>query len=152
MFQGSPNDVTLHLNRMSRKVPKGENPIEHLIDVIQEYDQSEVGVGALAEFARTGLKPPPLSDQEGVSVPSVVAPSPARAPQRGRQGHVYEEKSQDLSRLSQVSRRVADDYDHSVRSPYNNTSQSWSTSHSAAFLKFTPSRLRNEHKAQNPVR
>ncbi|KAL4313651.1 hypothetical protein AHAS_Ahas15G0006400 [Arachis hypogaea] len=52
MFQGSPNDVTQHLTRMSRRVPKGENPIEHLIDVIQEYDQCEVGVEALAEFAR----------------------------------------------------------------------------------------------------
>ncbi|MED6212992.1 Cystathionine gamma-synthase [Stylosanthes scabra] len=145
MFQGSPDDVTHHLSRMSRKIPKGENPIEHLIDVIQEYDQCEVGVEALAEFARTGLKPPPLKDGMSTVEPS---PSPVRAPHRGggRQGRGYEEKSLEMSRTSQVSRRVADEYDHSLRSPYNNNSQSWSTSHSAMFLKFTPSRLRNESK------
>ncbi|KAL1315719.1 ABC transporter G family member STR2-like [Arachis hypogaea] len=143
MFQGSPNDVTQHLTRMSRRVPKGENPIEHLIDVIQEYDQCEVGVEALAEFARTGMKPPPL--KEGVS----VEPSPS--PVRAWHGRGYEEKSLEVSVTSQVSRRVADEYDHSLRSPYNKNSQSWSTSHSAMFLKFTPSRLRNnkESKPQN---
>ncbi|KAJ6906991.1 ABC transporter G family member 17-like [Populus alba x Populus x berolinensis] len=48
MYQGSPKDVTLHLSRMGRKLPKGENSIEYLIDGIQEYDQSELGVEALA--------------------------------------------------------------------------------------------------------
>ena len=38
MYQGSPKDVGLHLGRMGRKAPKGENPIEFLIDVIQRYD------------------------------------------------------------------------------------------------------------------
>lgn len=56
MFQGSPKDVSLHLGRMGVKVPKGENSIEHLIDVIQEYDLSEHGVEALAVFARTGMQ------------------------------------------------------------------------------------------------
>ncbi|KAJ1382175.1 P-loop containing nucleoside triphosphate hydrolase [Sesbania bispinosa] len=147
MFQGSPKDVSLHLSRMSRKVPKGESPIEHLIDVIQEYDQSEVGVEVLAEFARTGMKPPPLSGKEMLL--SSVAPSPSPSLHRGHPA--YEGKSQDFSYSSQVSRRIIDDFDHSVRSPYNNTSISWSASHSAAFLKFTPSRLRNDHKMQKPT-
>lgn len=56
MFQGSPKDVSLHLGRMGFKVPKGENSIEHLMDVIQEYDLSEHGVEALAVFARTGMQ------------------------------------------------------------------------------------------------
>lgn len=149
MFQGSPKDVALHLGRMARKVPKGENPIEHLIDVIQEYNQSEVGVEALAEFARTGLKPPPLSDQELFSVAPSPAPSSHRG-QHGRQGLGDEEKSEDFS-LSQVSKRVINDFDHSVRSPYN-TSKSWSASNSATFLKFTPLRIKNDQKVQHPVR
>ncbi|TKY69991.1 ABC transporter G family member 19 [Spatholobus suberectus] len=144
MFQGSPQDVALHLARMPRKVPKGESPIELLIDVIQEYDQSDVGVEALAEFARTGVKPPPLSHTDQQHSPSSLAsPHPSRR---------YEENSHDLSYSSQVSRRATDDFDHSLRSPYNNTSMSWSTGNSAAFLKFTPSRLKNDHKLQNTAR
>lgn len=147
MFQGSPQDVTLHLSRMPRKVPKGENPIESLIDVIQEYDQSEVGVEALAEFARTGVKPPPLSNHPH-SV-STVAPSYANS---SHLSHRFEEKSAEFSHSSQVSRRAMDDFDHSLRSPYNNTSMSWSTGNSAAFLKFTPARLKNDHKLHNTTR
>ncbi|KAF2283854.1 hypothetical protein GH714_016539 [Hevea brasiliensis] len=74
MYRGSPKDVTLHLSQMGRKVPKGENSIEYLIDVIQEYDQSEHGVEALAQFLLNGTKPPKLSDED-VSV-STVAPTP----------------------------------------------------------------------------
>ncbi|XP_027362845.1 ABC transporter G family member 17-like [Abrus precatorius] len=145
MFQGSPKDVSLHLARMSLKVPKGENPIEHLIDVIQEYDQRcDVGVEALAEFARTGVKPPPLSHLEQVSLSSI-------APSHSHPSHVYEDNSHDFSRVSQASRRVLNDFDHSLRSPYN-TSMSWSTGNSAAFLKFTPSRLKNDQKVRNPAR
>ncbi|KAI3961283.1 hypothetical protein MKX01_006997 [Papaver californicum] len=42
MYQGAPKDVCSHLRRMGRKVPKGENSIEYLLDVIQEYEQSEL--------------------------------------------------------------------------------------------------------------
>ncbi|KOM25311.1 hypothetical protein LR48_Vigan97s000100 [Vigna angularis] len=147
MFQGSPQDVALHLSRMPRKVPKGENPIESLIDVIQEYDQSEVGVEALAEFARTGVKPPPLSNQPH-SV-STIAPSYANF---SHHSHRFDEKSVEFSHSSQVSRRAVDGFDHSLRSPYNNSSMSWSTGNSAAFLKFTPARLKNDHKPHNTTR
>ncbi|KAF7829252.1 ABC transporter G family member 17-like [Senna tora] len=135
MFQGSPKDVALHLGRMGRKVPKGENPIEHLIDVIQEYDQCEVGVGALAEFARTGMKPPPLSHHQ-FSL-STVPPTPT-----------HPNKSHEFSH-SHVSRRDLDDFDHSLRSPH--TPRSWSATNSGVFRKFTPSRLKNDHKVQNPI-
>ncbi|KAL2348973.1 hypothetical protein Fmac_002973 [Flemingia macrophylla] len=153
MFQGSPQDVPQHLARMPRMIPKGENPIELLIDVIQEYDQSQVGVEALAEFARTGLKPPPLSssnthqDQQHYSQMSSVAPISSH------RGHSrFEEKSQDFSFSSQVSRRTVDEFDHSLRSPFHNTSTSWSAGNSAAFLKFTSSRLKNDHKPQTNAR
>ncbi|XP_028802879.1 ABC transporter G family member 17-like [Neltuma alba] len=130
MFQGSPKAVSLHLGRMGRKVPKGENPIEHLIDVIQEYDQCDVGVGALAEFARTGVKPPPLSDQE-FSLSTVAPSTPGRNP-----------------RLA--DRSAVDDFDHSVRSARSpHTPRSWNAGNSGLFQKLTPSRFKNEHRLQN---
>ncbi|URD97111.1 ABC-2 type transporter [Musa troglodytarum] len=46
MFMGAPEDVGGHLSRMGRKVPSGENAVEYLLDVIQEYDQSGHGVEA----------------------------------------------------------------------------------------------------------
>lgn len=75
MYSGGPKEVTAHLGRMGRKVPKGENSIEHLLDVIQEYDQSEFGVNALAEFCLTGLKPRKLA-AEGLSTVSSIPPTP----------------------------------------------------------------------------
>ncbi|KAG6645760.1 hypothetical protein CIPAW_08G145200 [Carya illinoinensis] len=71
MYQGSPKDVAHHLARIGRKVPKGENSVEYLIDVIQQYDQSELGVEVLAKFALTSLKPLPLADKE-IPVSSVA--------------------------------------------------------------------------------
>ncbi|KAM0911234.1 hypothetical protein ACQ4PT_013614 [Festuca glaucescens] len=75
MYSGGPKDVTAHLSRMGRKVPKGENSIENLLDVIQEYDQSEFGVKALAEFCLTGLKPRKLA-AEGLSLVSSIPATP----------------------------------------------------------------------------
>ncbi|KAJ0500088.1 putative ABC transporter, AAA+ ATPase domain, ABC-2 type transporter [Helianthus annuus] len=99
MYQGSPKDVGPHLGRMGRKVPKGENAIEFLIDVIQRYDQSEYGVDALAKFVATGTKPPMLSDDE---TPVPVTPTPPH--------HQHD-----------------NGFDHSVRSPWSN-SKSWTQS------------------------
>ncbi|KAJ0733105.1 putative ABC transporter, AAA+ ATPase domain, ABC-2 type transporter [Helianthus annuus] len=99
MYQGSPKDVGPHLGRMGRKVPKGENAIEFLIDVIQRYDQSEYGVDALAKFVVTGTKPPMLSDDE---TPVPLTPTPPH--------HQHD-----------------NGFDHSVRSPWSN-SKSWTQS------------------------
>ncbi|MFS7983326.1 putative ABC-2 type transporter, P-loop containing nucleoside triphosphate hydrolase [Helianthus anomalus] len=101
MYQGSPKDVGPHLGRMGRKVPKGENAIEFLIDVIQRYDQSEYGVDALAKFAVTGTKLPMLSDDE-TPVPLTPTPTPPH--------HQHD-----------------NGFDHSVRSPWSN-SKSWTQS------------------------
>lgn len=124
MYQGSPKDVTTYLNKIGRKVPSGENSIEYLIDVIQEYDQSEIGVVALAEFARTGVKPPKLAEGDVSVVSTAVAmQTPARTPQRGD--------------------AVDGEFDHSLRSPYNPASRSsWSASHSGVVqkLKFSSPR------------
>ncbi|CAO2183132.1 unnamed protein product [Urochloa humidicola] len=79
MYSGGPKEVASHLGRMGRRVPKGENSIEHLLDVIQEYEQSEFGVRALAEFCLTGLKPPKLTGglaEGGLSTVSSIAQTP----------------------------------------------------------------------------
>lgn len=156
MYQGSPKDVTLHLNRMGRKVPKGENSIEYLIDVIQEYDQSELGVEVLTEFARTGLKPPPLSDEE-VSVSTIPpSPIPNRRSRLGMQRPENQGKNNGrrLPLQTNTHSPVDTDFDHSVRSPYNSSSRSpWSNqSGIVQTLRFTPSSQRNDRKMQNPMR
>ncbi|KAK0604274.1 hypothetical protein LWI29_014008 [Acer saccharum] len=151
MFQGSPKDVNLHLNRMGRKVPKGENSIEYLIDVIQQYDQSEMGVEVLAQFALTGMKPPPLSDEE-MSI-STVAPSPTPIHPRSHHPDALAKDGKRL-RLQTNTPTPINDFDHSVRSPYNNNSiSSWSASHSGIVqtLRFTPSSQRIAQKRQNPM-
>lgn len=144
MYQGSPKDVILHLGRMARKMPKGENPIEYLIDVIQEYDQSEHGVEALADFALTGMKPPVLTDEE-MSITTVLpSPTPPRNQGKGGRGT--------SGKRSQPGQQNEDSFDNSVRSPWNQ-SRSWSASQSGIIrtLKFTP-RQQNDSKNQNPMR
>ncbi|CAN6542050.1 unnamed protein product [Malus baccata var. baccata] len=152
MYQGSPKDVALHLGRMGRKVHKEESPVEYLIDVIQQYDQSELGVEALAEFARTGMRPPLLVDVD--ASPSTVMPTPLRHGGRGGEG--LEGKGKSGKRLHlQTSIHSVNDFDHSVRSPYNNSnSRSWTPSHSGVMQKlqmFTPSRQREGQKMQSPM-
>ncbi|XP_041017855.1 ABC transporter G family member STR2-like [Juglans microcarpa x Juglans regia] len=141
MYQGSPKDVMHHLARIGRKVPKGENSIEYLVDVIQEYDKSELGVEALAIFARTGLKPPPLPGEE-VSVLSTQASS--LTPGAGRSRHIQAAEGSDQrgnAGKRQTNSQIDDSYDHSLRSPYNN-SRSWSASDYRVLqvLRLTPSR------------
>lgn len=95
MYSGGPKEVKAHLARMGRKVPKGENSIEHLLDVIQEYEQSEFGVKALAEFCLTGLKPPKLTatyGAEGLSTVSSIAQTPLSGP--GDEGFDHSLRSQ----------------------------------------------------------
>ncbi|KAI3897723.1 hypothetical protein MKW92_043850 [Papaver armeniacum] len=126
MYQGAPKDVSSHLGRMGRKVPKGENSIEYLLDVIQEYDQSELGVTALADFAITGMKPPKLSDLE-LSFSTIIQ-TPPQTPALERADQMNKNRNQlHLSIDSSVSkRRVVNNYDCSVRSELN-TSRSCSS-------------------------
>ncbi|GAA0152253.1 ATP-binding cassette [Lithospermum erythrorhizon] len=137
MYQGSPKDVTRHIERMGRRIPKGENSIEYLIDVIQQYDQSEHGVAAMAEFALTGLKPPPLAVGE-ISTSMIPPPTP---PQKS---HNVQGRQRTSNRLHLQSIDHNDrEYDHSVRTP----SRSF-TSQSGVMQKFklTPSRQLNSLK------
>ncbi|KAI3435126.1 ABC transporter domain-containing protein, partial [Psidium guajava] len=152
MFQGSPKDVTLHLGRMGRKVPKGENSIEHLIDVIQEYDQSEFGVEALAEFARTGMKPPPLSEEE-MSISTVAPTPPSHHRDQRHRGHDQSHHDHRNGRRLHLQASVHsanDEFDHSLRSTYSNSSISWTPSRSGVMqaLGFTPSIQKGDSKRQ----
>ncbi|KAF4353415.1 hypothetical protein F8388_005017 [Cannabis sativa] len=156
MFQGPPKDVTGYLNRMGRKVPNGESSLENLIDVIQEYDQSELGVEAVAEFARTGVKPAKLREIDVSVISTVVPSSPTALPRRGSRDGIARGGNKRLH--LHASKDNASDFDRSVRSPYNNnsTSRSWAASHSGVVekLKFTPPRPKNtahQKAAGNPM-
>ncbi|KAK3161696.1 hypothetical protein QOZ80_1BG0080290 [Eleusine coracana subsp. coracana] len=116
MYSGGPKEVGAHLGRMGRRTPKGENSIEHLLDVIQEYDRSDLGVKPLAEFCLTGLKPPKLNGTEGLlSTVSSIPPTP-------------------------INGGGGDDFDHSLRSQQHSKSP-WSGG-----VQLTPSRRPTKHK------
>ncbi|KAK9163471.1 hypothetical protein Syun_004373 [Stephania yunnanensis] len=160
MFQGSPKDVTRHLSRMGRKVPKGENSIEYLLDVIQQYDQSELGVGVLADFAITGMKPPQISDEEMFSESLVtVTPTHTQASQKQHKKGSHrsnKEVNTNAKRLPLTTgsdvHRLLSGYDHSVRSTWS-SSMSWSVTQSVVMetLRFTPSRHQTDRKLQRPA-
>ncbi|XP_073269073.1 ABC transporter G family member STR2-like [Primulina huaijiensis] len=144
MYQGSLKDVTLHLGRMGRKIPKGENPIEYFIDVVQEYDQSELGVEVLAEFALTGVKPPLLVDNEDTSVSTVVPTLPLPPTQSTNQQTAEEGGYRSNKRYHlQTVHKNEKDFDHSVKSQ-SNQSISWSINQS---MTFTPTRNHADHRA-----
>ncbi|THU74571.1 hypothetical protein C4D60_Mb04t34780 [Musa balbisiana] len=104
MFMGAPQDVGGHLSRMGRKVPSGENAVEYLLDVIQEYDQSGLGVEALADFCLTGLKPPRVSnDGDHHSISTV------------------HQAAGEWSAAGDGQRRGPDEFDHSLRSTWSSS-------------------------------
>ncbi|XP_038883737.1 ABC transporter G family member STR2-like [Benincasa hispida] len=147
MFQGSPKDVNHHLSAMGRKVPQGESPIEYLMDVIRAYDQSEFGVEVLAEFARTGMKPPHLTDEE-ISLSTIQA-SPVSSFHSSVQktGNIATGKRLHL----QTNSHALNDYNHSLRSPYN-TSRSWSASNSVVMQALRlPQRQQEGEKNRNQM-
>ncbi|RWW23221.1 hypothetical protein GW17_00012536, partial [Ensete ventricosum] len=137
MFMGAPRDVGGHLSRMGRKVPRGENAVEYLLDVIQEYDQSGLGVEALADFCLTGLKPPRVSnDADHHSISTV------------------HQAAGEWSAAGDGLRRGPDEFDHSLRSTWSSSKSPWSgNNHSGSVimdrLRLTPSRHR---RPQHPRR
>ncbi|KAE8010463.1 hypothetical protein FH972_006831 [Carpinus fangiana] len=113
MYQGSPKDVTRHLSRMGRKVPKGENSIEHLID------------------------PPALAEEDLSLSVSTIAPSPTPS----RPGRHQAGGSQEKGKSRKPQTNAHDDYDHSLRSPYNSMSLASSDRGLVMqLLRLTPSR------------
>nr|XP_009397787.1 PREDICTED: ABC transporter G family member 6-like [Musa acuminata subsp. malaccensis] len=117
MFMGAPRDVGGHLSRMGRKVPSGESAVEYLLDVIQEYDQSGLGVEALADFCLTGLKPPRVSnDGDHHSISTV------------------HQAAGEWSAAGDGQRRGPDEFDHSLRSPWSSSRSPWGGSHSGSVI------------------
>ncbi|CAL9129917.1 unnamed protein product [Musa textilis] len=57
IYLGTPTALPEHLSGFGRQVPEGENSIEHLLDVIKEYDESTLGLEPLVRYQRDGLKP-----------------------------------------------------------------------------------------------
>ncbi|XP_077234063.1 ABC transporter G family member STR2-like [Tasmannia lanceolata] len=138
MFQGPPKDLAHHLDQMGRKVPKGENPIEHFLDVIQDYNQSEIGVEALANFCLTGVKPQKLSDLD-TSISMVPSTPQKDGPgDEGRNG-----------KQTPLGNRKDQDFDHSLRSPWSSLRSPWSGSQSGVkeTLGFSPSINRGHRKS-----
>lgn len=63
------------------------NPIDFLIDVIQEYDHSKHGVQVLADFNRTSMKPPLLTDEEMSILTILIIQRIKFTPSRQRTNH-----------------------------------------------------------------
>ncbi|XP_027120796.2 ABC transporter G family member STR-like [Coffea arabica] len=57
IYLGSPTTLGAHLAGFGRQVPDSENSLEYLLDVIKEYDQSNVGLDPLVLYQRDGIKP-----------------------------------------------------------------------------------------------
>lgn len=57
IYMGEPSAVTSHLSGFGRTVPDGENSLEYLLDVIKEFDESNVGLDPLVQYNLDGLKP-----------------------------------------------------------------------------------------------
>ncbi|KAL4384445.1 hypothetical protein GQ457_15G001020 [Hibiscus cannabinus] len=57
IYMGSPSTLPAHLSGFGRPVPDGENNLEYLLDVIKEYDESNVGLDPLVLYQRDGIKP-----------------------------------------------------------------------------------------------
>ncbi|EFJ24935.1 hypothetical protein SELMODRAFT_100089 [Selaginella moellendorffii] len=57
IYQGTPQGLNGHVTGLGRQVPKGENPIEYLLDIIQEFDHATTGVDPLVEYYLTGIRP-----------------------------------------------------------------------------------------------
>ncbi|WOK91926.1 hypothetical protein Cni_G00617 [Canna indica] len=57
IYLGSPSALPAHLEGFGRQAPEGENVIEYLLDVIKEYDESNIGLEPLVLYQRDGLEP-----------------------------------------------------------------------------------------------
>lgn len=81
IYQGSPEHLKKHMQALGRQVPPGENSIEYLLDVIQEYDRSTMGLDPLVQFNKDGRKPTATTlIPKGTTTPSKVWPKATKAP------------------------------------------------------------------------
>ncbi|EFJ07075.1 ATP-binding cassette transporter [Selaginella moellendorffii] len=69
IYLGKPDALEDHLAGLGRPVPDGENALENLLDVIKEYDESDLGLEPLVQFQRDGVRPDGLG-AEATPLPS----------------------------------------------------------------------------------
>ncbi|KAK4283386.1 hypothetical protein QN277_000339 [Acacia crassicarpa] len=71
IYLGTPSALSSHLSGFGSPVPEGENSLEYLLDVIKEYDESNVGLDPLVLYNRDGLK---LDHYQAAKTPLVKTP------------------------------------------------------------------------------
>ncbi|XP_044477032.1 ABC transporter G family member STR-like [Mangifera indica] len=81
IYMGSPVALPVHLSGFGRPVPDGENSLEYLLDVMKEYDESNVGLEPLVLYQRDGIKP----DQAA----RTPVPKPPKTPHMRTPGSKY---------------------------------------------------------------
>lgn len=57
IYQGGPNYLSTYLGGLGRQIPRGDNPMEYFLDVVQKFDKSEFGVSPLVQYNFDGTKP-----------------------------------------------------------------------------------------------
>ncbi|XP_044465342.1 ABC transporter G family member STR-like [Mangifera indica] len=84
IYMGSPVALPVHLSGFGRPVPDGENSLEYLLDVIKEYDESNVGLEPLVLYQRDGTKP-----DQAARTPVPRTPKTKRTPYMRTPGSKY---------------------------------------------------------------
>ncbi|KAM5558075.1 ABC transporter G family member STR-like [Rosa sericea] len=105
IYLGSPHGLSAHLSGFGRPVPDGENNLEYLLDVIREYDESNVGLEPLVVYLRDGIKPDKVS-----RTPIARTPKTPRTPYKKTPSskHMLSLRSNSTPRPNS---RPSDDYD-----------------------------------------
>ncbi|XP_031281969.1 ABC transporter G family member 17-like [Pistacia vera] len=84
IYMGSPVALPAHLSGFGRSVPDGENSLEYLLDVIKEYDESNLGLEPLVLYQRDGIKP-----DQATRTPVAKTPKTPRTPYSRTPGSKY---------------------------------------------------------------
>ncbi|CAM6115887.1 unnamed protein product [Calypogeia fissa] len=85
IYQGGPNYLSTHLDGFGRQVPRAENPIEYLLDVIQEFDKAADGVEPLVLYNHDGTKFNPGNDPEVATRGGSKTPVSAKTTRENKQ-------------------------------------------------------------------
>ncbi|XP_028795935.1 ABC transporter G family member 17-like [Neltuma alba] len=80
VYMGKPSALAAHLSGFGRPVPDGENSLEYLLDVIKEFDESNVGLDPLVLYNREGLKPDQTAKMPVVKTPRKIYKKSNNAP------------------------------------------------------------------------
>ncbi|KAJ7520957.1 hypothetical protein O6H91_19G031900 [Diphasiastrum complanatum] len=132
IYSGSPDALPKHLATFGRSVPDGEDPVEYLLDVIKEYDLSDLGLNPLVQFQKDGIRPP-VDQTPKLRAPKYGIRTPTRASQTpqakksplvqlwtplGRMHGAEDKSATDISVIAVMDGEdeFEDGYDHSLPS------------------------------------